>query len=217
MKRNFEFFEINVRAWTFFLSKVTLALLEIEIDFKVLNTIDELVFFCKLPTEMDFMAIAQTDYYVDYFWYSDYLFTHEIYFSTFAAVREDKNGKKRFYVAIRAVSLKSSSLNFRLDLSVTISGKKKPEEKRLPTINIENHDGKNFEYLKTYDYVPAEEVKIVPRNIQLESYSEEEFETKVFLNVLSTISTYNFSGHVEDFGWYRNDSPKQTTSKGKRY
>ena len=163
------------------------------------------------------MQIVETKYYVYYFCYSGYLFTHEIYFGTYVGVEESKNGDKKFYFGIRAISLKTSKLSFRLNLSVTTSGKTIPAEKRLFTMNIENHDGNKFENSKTYDYVPAEEVKIVLRNIQIESYSEEEFETKKFLIVLPTRSTYNASALHKDYRYYRNDSPKQTTSEGKGY
>ena len=84
-------------------------------------------------------------------------------------------------------------------------------------MKIENHDGRYFETLKTYDYVPAEEVEIVFRNIEIESYSKVEFETREFLLSLPTRSTYDKSGNDGDFRWYKNYSPKQTTSEGKRY
>ena len=186
-----------------------------------MKTSDKLVFSCKFPTEMDFMAIQQTEYYKKYHCYSDYLFTSEIYLGTHVTFREYKYGDqyddKTFHVGIRAVSLVTTDLSFRLNLSVTTSGKTIPEEKRLSIMNIENHDGSRFETSETYDYVPAEEVKIVLRNIQIESYSEEEFETKEFHIVLPTRSKYfvNFSGHGKDYRWYSNVSPKQTTSKEK--
>ena len=84
-------------------------------------------------------------------------------------------------------------------------------------MKIENHDGIYYEYSESYDYVPAEEVEIVLRSIEIEQYSKVEFETKEFLISLPTRSTYDKSGNGEDFRWYRNYSPKQTTSEGKRY
>ena len=108
-------------------------------------------------------------------------------------------------------------MSYRLDLSVTTLGKTISDAERLTTMKIENHDGRAFETLKTYDYVPAEEVEIVLRNIEIESYSKVDFETKEFLISLPTRSTYYESGYGKDYRWYKNESPKQTTSKGKRY
>ena len=124
---------------------------------------------------MDFMLSEQTESYTDFYYYSDYLFTNEIYFGVYVAVREHKNGDKKFYVGIKAVALKTSNLSFRLDASVKTSGKTISDEERLLTIIIGNHDGSEFETLETYDYVPAEEVEIVFRNIEIESYSKVEF------------------------------------------
>ena len=108
-------------------------------------------------------------------------------------------------------------MSFGLDLSVTTLGKTISDEERLTTMKIENHDGSDYEYSETYDYVPAEQVEIVFRNIEIESYSKVEFETKEFLISLPTRSTYDDSGNGEDYRWYWNESPNQTTSKGKRY
>ena len=106
--------------FTFVLQKI-LAL--IKIYFQELNTIDQLVFYCKFPTNTDFMDSKQTESYTDFNSYSDYLFTHEIYFDIKVAVREYKNGDKNFYIPIRAVGLKSSNSSFGLDLSVKTLGK----------------------------------------------------------------------------------------------
>ena len=94
------------------------------------------------------------------------------------------------------------------------------DEERLITMNIENHDGSDYEVSKTFDYVPAEEIEIVLKNIEIEAYSKEVFETKEFLISLPTRSTYDYYGGRllwEDYWIYVNHSPKQTTSKGKRY
>ena len=130
-------------------------------------------------------------------------------------VREYKNGEKKFNVGIRAVGLKKANLSFRFDLFVKTSVKTIPNG--LHTMSIENHDGNEYKNLLTYDYVPAEELEIVLRNIEIEAYSKEGFETKEIVISLPTRSTYDNSGRYGDHRWFRNDSPKQTTSKGKRY
>ena len=58
---------------------------------------------------------------------------------------------------------------------------------------------------------------IVLKNIEIEAYSKEVFETKEFLISLPTRSSYDMSGNGKDFRGYKNKSPKETTSKGKRY
>ena len=163
------------------------------------------------------MLSEQTESYAAFYYYSEILLAHEIYLDIEVAVREYKNGDKNFYIGIRAVGLKSFNLSFGLDLSVKTLGKTISDEERLITMKIENHDGSDYEYSETYDYVPAEEVEIVLRNIEIESYSKVEFETKEFLISLPTKSTYDKHGKLVYFRWYRNYSPKQTTSKGKRY
>ena len=165
------------------------------------------------------MAIKQTESYADFNYYSEILLAHEIYFGILVVVQEYKNGDKNFYIGIRAVGLKTSNLSFRLDLSATTKSSRKTilDEKRLLTMEIENHDGQYHEISENYDYVPAEEIEIVLKNIEIESYQKEVFETKEFLISLPTRSTYDYSGNEEDYKWYANYSPKQTTSKGKRY
>ena len=202
--------------FTFVLQKI-LALPLNKIYFQELNSIDQLVFYCKFPTKTDFMLIYQTESYADFNYYSEILLAHEIYFGINVAVVEYKNGDKNFYIGIRAVGLKSFNLSFGIDLSVKTLGKTISDEERLITMKIENHDGSLPEWSTAYDYVPAEEVEIVLRNIEIESYSKVEFETKEFLISLPTRSYYDKSGNDGDFRWYRNKSPKQTTSKGKRY
>ena len=164
------------------------------------------------------MMIRQTESYVNFVYYSEsLLFTHEIYFGIVVVVGEYQNGDKNFNIEIIAVGLKTSNLSFRLDLSVSTSGKTIPQEKRLLTTEIENHDGSDYETLQTYDYVPAEEIEIVLRNIEIKSYLKEDFETKEFLISLPTRSTYITSRKVGDYRWYQSYSPKQSTSEGKRY
>ena len=163
------------------------------------------------------MASEQTESYADFNYYSEILLAHEIYFSIIVTVREYKNGDKNFFIGILAVGLKSSNLSLGLDLSVKTLGKTISDEERLLTMKIENHDGYKYETSKTYEYLPAEEIDIVLRNIEIEAYSKELFETKEFLISLPTRSTYDYSANGKDYRGYRNYSPKQTTSKGKRY
>ena len=88
-------------------------------------------------------------------------------------------------------------------------------------MEIENHDGQYYKNSESYDYVPAEEIEIVLKNIEIEAYSKEVFETKEFLISLPTRSTYDYYIMYPyckgDCRAYTNYSPKQTTSKGKRY
>ena len=163
------------------------------------------------------MRSKQTESYTGFNYLSDYLFTHEIYFGIIANTREYKNGDKYFYIKIKAVGLTTSNLSFRFDLSVKTSVKTIPDEERLITMNIENHDGSDYEVSKTFDYVPAEEIEIVLKNIEIEAYYKEVFETKEFLISLPTRSTYEKLENSKDYRAYVNESPKQTTSKGKRY
>ena len=204
----------------YLLSKANLALPQIEMVSKELNkeTIYDLVQFnCTCPTEMNFMAIKQTESYTAYHCYSAYfsLFPHELYLSTIVVVKEYKDGDKNFYVVIRATSLKSFNLSFDLDLSYETSGKTITKF----TMNGESNDGYMFKKSETYDLAPSGELKIVLtlEDIQIESYSEEEYERKAFLISLPTKLTHDFSGSVEDYRWYRNHSPRQTTSKEERY
>ena len=166
---------------------------------------------------MNFTLMTETKNDAYYFYYSEFFFTQEIYFGVSVNVIEYRNDDKQFYVGIKAVSLKTPNLSFRLDLSVKTLRKTMPEEERVltSTMNIENHDGRQFENSQTYDYVPTEELEIVLKNIEIEPYSKEEYETKEFLISLPTRSTFDLNADGGDFTWYRNNSPKQTTTRGK--
>ena len=161
--------------------------------------------------------MSQTENIAYYFYYSEFLFSQEIYFGISVNVMEYKNGDKQFYMGIKAVSIKTQNLSFRFDLSVTTLGETIPDDERVSTMNITNHDGRQFENTQTYDYFPAEELEIVLKNIEIEPYSKEEYETKEFLISLPTRSTNDLFGDGGDFRWYRNNSPKETTTKGKGY
>ena len=64
---------------------------------------------------------------------------------------EVQKWRQKFYVGIRAVSLKTTDLSFHIEIHMHI----------FSFMHIENHDGNRFGKSESYDWVPAEELKIV--------------------------------------------------------
>ena len=156
------------------------------------------------------MVIKQTESNTWYSVYTKPLFAYDAYFRIDVSLRVDKYGKKTFQFGIRAVPLKTTSMDIELKLHVSTWGKIIGQE----TVTMQNHDGSKYEY-KTYDFLPCEQFKIILGDIEINEYDEKIYETLNFNLALPSANNNQQSGIVSgDCKWYANFSPKRNL-KGK--
>ena len=158
------------------------------------------------------MEIQHNGSFTFFKYYTKALFAYDVYFQIRVTLKVNKNGKKIFRVGIKAVPLKTKSIDLQLKLRVS-SG-----QSRLifaqKTLNIENHDGTEYE-TRSYDFFRYNKFKIVLGNIQIDEYNEKNYETLDFKILLPSENNYEASGIVfGDYKWYQNYSPKRNL-KGK--
>ena len=150
------------------------------------------------------MEINQTESHTWYNVFTKPLFAYDAYFQIRVALGVDKYGKKNFQFGIKAIALKTTSIDLKLYLHVSTWGKTIGKE----TLSIKNHDGTDYE-TRSYDFFLCEQFKIVLRDIRINEYDEKEYETMTLKIVLPSQNTYKKSGIVTgDFKWYRNSSAK---------
>ena len=165
----------------------------------------ELVYESQVPSKRNYMVIKQTESNTWYSVYTKPLFAYDAYFRIDVSLRVDKYGKKTFQFGIRAVPLKTTSMDIELKLHVSTWGKIIGQE----TVTMQNHDGSKYEY-KTYDFLPCEQFKIVLGDIKIDAYDRKNYETLDFNVALPSKNTYKKSGKVSgDYKWYKNFSPKR--------
>ena len=157
------------------------------------------------------MQISQTESYTWYIVYTKPLFAYEAYFSIRVALRVDKYGNKIFQFGFKVIPLRTTLIDLQAKLHVSTPEKTIGQV----TLRIQNHDGSNYE-VRSYDFSPSEQFKIVIGDIQITEYDEKDYETLNFNIVLPSENTYEESGIVTgDFKWYENLSPGKPNSQGK--
>ena len=175
-----------------------------------LNENDELVFDSQVPSERNYMDIDQTESFTWYSVYTKPLFAYDAYFLIDVSLRVDKYGKKIFHFGIKAVPLKTTTIDLKLNLHVSTWGKTIGQE----TVKIKNHDGSEYE-TRSYDFFRCEKFKIVLGDIKINKYDNKKYETLNFKIELPLENTYEENGLVTgEYKWYENNSPKRIL-KGK--